>query len=197
MPRTVDALRVARRPVESPGSGRSTGQHQRCADLAPPRVEAGGGAEGRARRARAGSAARVPRRRHDRFRIESSPLTACWRGGCRRRACRGIVRGSCAVSDQGDSGALGRKFRAEVVGGGAWLEFPVMYASIMDAVPEGRRRLDQGSVGRDSPFDSYEWVDLSHTLEEDIPPTPLTPGSANPSTSHTNMVKLLATTASR
>jgi hypothetical protein len=44
--------------------------------------------------------------------------------------------GSCAASDPGDSGALGREFRMEIVGG-AWPEFPVTYASIIDAVPEG------------------------------------------------------------
>jgi kynurenine formamidase len=32
--------------------------------------------------------------------------------------------------------------------------------------------LDPGAPGRSSPFDGYEWIDLSHTLEEDIPAYP-------------------------
>jgi kynurenine formamidase len=32
--------------------------------------------------------------------------------------------------------------------------------------------LDPGAPGRASPFDGYEWIDLSHTLEEDIPAYP-------------------------
>ena len=32
--------------------------------------------------------------------------------------------------------------------------------------------MDPGAPGRSSPFDGYEWIDLSHTLEEDIPAYP-------------------------
>ena len=32
--------------------------------------------------------------------------------------------------------------------------------------------MDPGAPGRFSPFDGYEWIDLSHTLEEDIPAYP-------------------------